>query len=214
MHGLYCVANYNWDFLPDSYFIYPPEFNAFLQLIVGRPTFCCNIYKTSVYKKVQYHPEKYGKLHDICFMFDVGQYGDLIFLHGECVRWRQHVSSDSNSLKTGPFPNEVVNIIAHIQEVYLHERPVKGLREHIRYTFVKTLIFNFSYFLYNWSDLKRYLTWDQMKDELIKQNVFSTKDYRTYDRIIDVFLNPIIRKLSKNYMHKYSRPYSYRVENL
>ena len=124
VRGLYNVNHENWDILPDTYFYFPSNFNMWLQLIINRPTFCCAIYNTKIYKSVPYCPEKYGKLHDVVFMSEIGMNGDLIFLHGECVRWRQHVKSDSNTLKTGPFPDEILNIILRLKEMALSQQMV------------------------------------------------------------------------------------------
>ena len=214
VRGLYNVDHINWDIMPNTYYYYPLNRNAFLQLIIDRPTFCCAIYKTSVYKKVQYHPELYGKLHDICYMFDVGMHGDLIFLQGECVRWRQHIGSDSNSLKTGPFPEELCNIFEHIKSVYLKECEAKSIKGKIRYYLFITLLFNFSYFLYGWGDQKRFLTWNKFKDKMQKRGIFSKKEYQMFDSIIDSILNPTIRQCAKHCRTKCYKNYSYRVGDL
>lgn len=214
VRGLYNVDHTNWDILPSSYYYYPSDRSAFLQLIIDRPTFCCAIYKTNVYKKVKYHPELYGKLHDICYMFDVGMYGDLIFLHGECARWRQHIGSDSNSLKTGPFPEELLNIFEHIKIVYLKECPLNSFKEKIRYIFFITLLFNFSYFLYKWGDQKRFKTWNMFKEDMQERNIFSKREYHVFNLLIDSLLNPAIRKMAEHSRHKYTKTYTYRVGEL
>lgn len=84
--ALYNVNNKNWYLLSDNYWEYPADKNLFLQLILARPTFCCAIYKSEIYKKINYRPEKYGKLHDIIFMSEISRLGTSIYLHGECVR--------------------------------------------------------------------------------------------------------------------------------
>ncbi|KMO85969.1 hypothetical protein AB840_10545 [Megasphaera cerevisiae DSM 20462] len=210
-HAVYNVDNVNWDFLPDTYFYYPKVRNAFLQLLINRPTFCCAIYKTSIYKKVEYHPELYGKLHDIIFMYDVGCYGDLIFLHGECVRWRQHISSDSNSLKTGPFPKELLAILSHMKQCYVTECPITGIKEEVRSVLYDTLLFNFALFLYQWSAGERFMTWNQFKEEMLKKKLFNKRRYFLFDHLIDGVLNPVIRKVAVKCWRKYSFSYKYRV---
>lgn len=209
--GLYGVKDCNWDFLPNFYFLYTKEQNAFLQMIVERPTFCCAIYKTDVYKHVAYHPEWYGKLHDIPFMFDVGSHGDLLFLHGECVRWRQHFASDSNSLKTGPFPEEILKILAHIKACHKEEYAGAGLKKVYEVVLFKTLLFNFAYFLYEWSALERFLTWEQFKEKMEEETIFNRREYFMFDRCIDSVLNPAIRKMAEKCRRRYSFSYQYRV---
>ena len=214
VHGLYNVDNVNWDILPNYFYYYPSDRNAFLQLIIDRPTFCCAIYKTDIYKKVEYHPEKYGKLHDICFMFDVGSYGDLIFLQGECIRWRQHVGSDSNSLKTGPFPEELLEILFHIKKVYQKECPSTTIKEKVRYLLFITLLFNFSLFLFEWSDGTHFMKWEKFKEKMLKKRIFSDMEYFMFDHIIDILLNPTIRKMAQKCRKKYFNSYEYRVGEL
>ncbi len=209
--ALYNVENCNWDINPNSYFLYPKNRNAFLQMIVGRPTFCCAIYNTSVYKNVSYHPEMYGKLHDIIFMYDVGTYGDLLFLHGECVRWRQHATSDSNSLKTGPFPEEILEILARMKECYHQECTSTGIKDYLRNVLYTTLLFNFSYFLYQWSALERFLPWEEFKEEMVNRAIFSKREYFMFDRCLDSILNPAIRKKAEKCRREISLSYQYRV---
>ncbi|AXL22087.1 glycosyltransferase family 2 protein [Megasphaera stantonii] len=125
--ALYNVNHENWSICPDSYWYYPANKNIFLQLLIGRPIFCNCIYKTDVYKNVKYEPEKFGKLHDIIFMAKLCEQGDFIFVHGECVRWRQHAKSDSNTLKTGPFPSEILNILKELKKIFCLENKKKQL---------------------------------------------------------------------------------------
>lgn len=81
----------------------------------------------------------------------------------------------------------------------------------IKYILYKAGLFNFSYFLYQWSDLKRYITWNIFKKELYKRNVFSTIEYRMFDKLIDVILNPAIRHYARKGYVKYLKTYDYRV---
>lgn len=210
-HAVYNADNVNWDILPDTCFYYPKDRNAFLQMIIGRPTFCCAIYKTSIYRRVGYHPELYGKLHDIIFMYDVGRYGDLMFLHGECIRCRQHIGSDTNFLKTGPFPEEILAVLAHMKQDYAMECPVTGIKEEVRNILYDTLLFNFALFLYQWSAGERFMTWNQLKEEMLKKKIFNKRRYFLFDHLIDWVLNPAIRKIAEHCRKKYSFSYEYRV---
>ena len=210
--NLYHVNHDNWDLLPNVYVEFPSKDNAFYQLLIGRPIFCTAIYKTSVYKSVSYQPEKYGKLHDICFMMDVTQYGSLIFLQGICGRWRQHPSSDSNTLSTGPFPKEVMNILLHIQELTsVRTEELSGLRKLFHKILVKTLIYNFSYFLYQWSLLSRFLTWNDFRAKMCEKGLFSKKDYWLWEYCIDTVCNPQIRKKHGKYWLAFRKDYDFRL---
>ncbi len=77
--ALYDVTHENWDLLPNFYLEYPANSSTFHQLLLGRSIFCNAIYKTQIYKKVSYKPEKYGKLHDITFMMDICIQGGVSF---------------------------------------------------------------------------------------------------------------------------------------
>lgn len=81
---VYSAYNNNFYFLPNSYWEYTQS--IFEQLIINRLTFCSCIYRTDIYVKVNYEYNKYGKLHDIIFMMEIGVYGKIALLHGECVR--------------------------------------------------------------------------------------------------------------------------------
>lgn len=209
---MYNVNHDNWDMLPNFYIKFPSKDNAFYQLAVVRPNFCTAIYKTDAYKQSSYQPEKYGKLHDICFLMDVTQYGSLVYLQGVCVRRRQHISSDSNTLSTGPFPEEVLNVLLYIQErTCVRNEELSGLRKHFNKMVVKTLIYNFSYFLYQWSMLCRFLTWDDFCDEMCNKGLFSKRDYRLWERYIDTIWNPQIRKQQRRYKLEFREDYDFRL---
>ena len=208
----YNVNHENWDMLPNTYLKYPSKDNAFYQLLVARAIFCTAIYKTSAYKSVTYQPEKYGKLHDICFLMDVTQHGSLIFHQGICGRWRQHSNSDSNTFSTGPFTNEVINILVHLQELTsVRTEEMKGLKKLLHNMLVKTLIYNFSYFLYHWSLLSRFLEWDDFRSEMCDKGIFSKRDYWLWDRFIDSIYNPQIRKKASQYFNSLCRSYDFRI---
>lgn len=211
VHAVYNACNVNWDILPDKYFYYPKNRSGFLQLLVSRPTVCCAIYKTSIYKKVKYYPELYGKLHDICFIYDMARHGDLIFLHGECIRYRQHINSDTNLLKTGPFPEEIFAVLLHIKQSYAMECPVTGIKEKMRSILFDTLLFNFAFSLYQWSDGERFMTWNQFKKNMLGKNIFTKGRYFLFKHFIDGVLNPVIRRLAVRLGQKYTFSYRYRV---
>lgn len=190
------VDNNNWDILFKGHLTYPPKFGPYFNLLIGRPTFACAIYRTDAYKAVKYNYEKYGKLHDIIFMMEINLLGDIVFIQGVCMRWRQHPGSDSYTLSTGPFPREVQNIVFRIAEL------VKGNK------FWKPLLFNFAYFLYNWSELKRFISWEDFRSTLICDDVFTSNDIKTFQnkRKIDA-LNKKIQKLAQATSPQYYQDY-------
>ena len=208
----YNVDEHNWGMLPSTYSHYPSNNNVFYQLICARPTFCINIYRTNIYKKTEYHPEKYGKLHDIVFMMDIGKKGDIALLHGECVRWRQHVNSDSNSLSSGPFTDEILNILSYVHTEFAAYTQKLGMFKRILHRMLtQTLLFNFSYFLYKWAALSRFLTWDEFKKEMIKQNLFIQKEYNVFDKYIDKIFNPMVKKKAMKYWMASAENYDFRL---
>lgn len=209
--AMYSVSANDWYPLPNSYLEYPVHNNAFLSLMLRRSTFASAIYKTDVYVKTKYRPDKYGKLHDIIFLLDIGALGKVAFINDGCVRWRMHASSDSNCLKTGPFPDEVYNTIYSINNIFRRENNSKGFRGGIKNILYKSALFNFSYFLYRWSDCKRYVTWTEFKNELYKRKVFSLKEYFLFDKCINFILNPAIRYYARKGYVKYVKIYEYRV---
>lgn len=211
-NALYNVDENNWPILPNMYTLFPPEDNVFYQLICVRPNFCCSIYKTEIYRRTRYNPEKYGKLHDISFLMEIGRQGETAFLHGECVRWRQHVNSDSNSLSSGPFTEEVLKVLAYIHnslEEYTCELP--SFKRALHRILAQTLLFNFAFFLYTWSALSRFLTWDGFKEEMRTMKLFTPKEYRFFDVFIDRICNPMIKKKAIKYWTAFAKTYKFRI---
>lgn len=200
--GLWNVDNTDWGILDKNYFLYPKEDGLYFNFLLQRPTFASNIYKTEIYKKVQYHPEKYGKLHDVVFMLEINKIGAVAFILGCCIKWQQSPSNDSNTFKNGPFPNEIANII---NDIYRLTPKHKFL--------LKPLLWNFAFFLYRWSELKRYETWTQFKKRLLRKEggsfrplelfLFQQKSY------ID-FFNKLITKRADKYRRKVFKAYDSR----
>lgn len=191
------VDNNNWNALYKNYHYYSKNNGVFLQLLIHRTVFADAIYNTAAYKKIAYNPKRYGKLHDNMFMFELNNLGDIIFIQGICMRWRQHNNSDSNTLSTGPFPNEIWNIIQDLSKIYTKHRFL-----------YKPLLWNFSYFLYNWSVLSKYLTWYEFLDELVRRNVFGKFESLIYRNIFCInILNKIIAIMAKHYKKKVARGY-------
>lgn len=202
--GLYNVSNDDWDILYKDYYKYNKDDGIYYNLLINRPTFASNIYKTKIYKEIEYHPELYGKLHDIIFMLDINRLGAVAFIIGTCIRWRQSANNDSNNLSTGPFPDEIANIINRI--AYLNKK----------HSFLgKALLWNFAYFLYRWSILKRFESWEEFTKRLIKKTdkeaAFSKLEVFLYSKkwYIKIF-KKLIKKRAKYYKKKLYRNYDSR----
>lgn len=203
LSGMWNVNNENWGILYKDYYLYPKNDGVYLNLLVNRPTFASNIYKTSFYKKIKYHPEKYGKLHDIIFMLEMNRLGNVAFILGECIRWRQSTQNDSNTFTNGPFPEEIANIINDINKLNKEHRFLN-----------KALLWNFAFWLYKWSLLKRFETWYDFKKRLKKngtQGTFSSLELFLYNQkwFIDKF-NKFIYKRANTYRRKIFKSYESR----
>lgn len=193
--GLWNVDNSDWGILDKNFYIYEKDDGIYYNLLINRPTFASNIYNTAAYKKVQYHPEKYGKLHDIIFMLEINKVGAVAFILGCCIKWRQSATNDSNVFKNGPFPKEIANIINEIYNLSPKHRFV-----------LKPLLWNFAYFLYKWSKLKNYETWDVFKQRLLRKatgGIFSKLELFLYQQkwYINLF-NNLINKRAIHYRKK------------
>lgn len=167
VYPYYNVNNYNWSFLNKNYYLYPEDMGPYLQLHVTRHVFQTAIYKTEVYRRNCFQPEKYGKLHDITFLMEVSRCGPSILILGECARMGVSPSQDSCQLSSGPFPNEISSIIKRINKLTLDE------------AYAKPALWNFSYFLYSWAELSRFETWKEFLERL-KNEVFTNKEIKTY----------------------------------
>lgn len=182
--GLFNVENTNWDILYKDYYLYPKNLGVYLQLLIQRPTFAVNIYKTEHYKNTKYKYNRYGKLHDVLFMMEMNLKGDVAFILGDCLRRRQSLSSDSYIFTNGPFPNEIANII---NDIWLLDKP--------KHYLMKPLLWNFAYFLYKWAVLKNYETWSDFKKRLDTRNggIFLTTELKDFNdlEIIESFNNQI-----------------------
>lgn len=187
LQWLWNVSNNDWGVLYKDYYKYTKRDGVYFNLLISRPTFAVNIYLTKAYRKIHYHPQKYGKLHDIIFMLELNRIGSVAFILGACIRWRQSVFNDSNTLSSGPFPREIINVVKRISEL--------NFEHHFLW---KTLLWNFSYFLYKWGDLKRFLSWEQFEKELIKENIFTEFEKRCFHKpFIINNLNKMIKKVAR-----------------
>ena len=185
-------TNCDWNILHKKYWVYPKVRGVYLDLLVERPVFCSNVYKTDVYKKLTYHAEKFGKLHDICFIFDACMEGEIAFIWGACVRWGQSPMQDSNNLKTGPFPWELANICAH------YEKLAGGSLTS------KFLLWRFGIFLFEWSRIKD-ISLGEFKENYLLKNL-AWKHYRVFDiGLVGKFMRIVSKLKRKYYKHKLKR---------
>ncbi len=196
LEGLYNVSNNDWEILNKNYYKYKQYDGVYFNLLINRPTFASNIYRTEAYKKIEYHPEKYGKLHDIIFMLEMNRIGAVAFILGTSIRWRQSANNDSNNLSTGPFPEEIANII---KDIKLLSMPSGDVRCH---PLVKPLLWNFAFWLYRWSVLKRFLNWHDFVKLLIENGTFSKLEAFIFQRKI---FRKILKKIVKRRMKYYRR---------
>lgn len=162
----YNVTCDNWPVgVNPEYFLYPKN-DIYLQFLCSRPNFATDVYKTEVYKKAEYHPELYGKLHDICFVLDVAKYGSIAVSSTYGIRYRFHAGSDSQSYSTGPFRNEIVNVCAYIKLLIKDQCDLWA-----------PILWNFMFFLYKWSKVNTYMTWeDFISDMEIDERVYAGKN--------------------------------------
>lgn len=79
-------------------------------------------------------------------MSEIGVTELTLFLHGETARWRQHVGSDSNTLKSGPSPKEVIAILSSLKTIYLKKCKRNNVFFKCKMILFYTLLFNFSLF--------------------------------------------------------------------
>lgn len=180
----YNVENINWDLLRKDYFYYPIN-SVYLQLLVSRPNFATDIYRTDVYKKAHYRPDLYGKLHDICFILDVAQMGAIINLCGYGLRYRTHAGSDSLNFKTGPFKNQIVNVCAYFKNLMNHNK------------LWVPLVWDFMHFLYKWSRVDEYMEWNKFICSLEINEELCNSDSLSNDVSRELF-TPFQKKVMQN----------------
>lgn len=206
---MYNVNSENWPMLPHEYILYPKS-GAFAQLLMGRPPFMCSIYKTSAYKQVKYRPDLYGKLHDIIFLMEINQLGSVVFQQGMVLRWRQHAYSDSNTLKTGPFPEETLHVLLSVKQMLQEDQacfadiPVYG-------EIAGPLLYNFAYFIYGWGYLSQYLSWESFCEQMHQTQLFTLEQYNAYQESIDKLYNPVILQEAVKLREKCRHQYYFRV---
>lgn len=177
--SMWCVNNYNWPLLNSSYYLYPAKYGAYFQMMIIRSVFQSAIYRTDVYKKLKYESEKYGKYHDIIFLMEAGKYGQTIHIDDVCVRIGYSPRQDSNLASTGPFPYEVCELLAYIDELIADQR------------YAKPVLWNFAYMLYDWAAyLSRFETWEVFSERMKEKGIF------TQEQIMEFSLKPVMDKIN------------------
>lgn len=167
VHPYYSLNSSNWDFLRKDYYMYPKEIGAYAQLHIARHMFQVAIYKTSIYKEIEIEAYKYGKLWDIIFLYNVSAKGSSIYILGECGRVGVSPEQDSCRLESGPYPDEIYQLVRRINEMTLNE------------VYAKPALWNFAYFLYQWSKLERFETWYEFCERL-KETVFTDAELKSF----------------------------------
>ena len=153
----------NWNVLNKNYYLYPKRIGAILSLLPRRHTFQSIICKTNIYKKVNYNYKKYGKMHDIIFLYEISELEKSIIILGPCVRCGIQKDKDSNNLTTGPFPEELFNVILQI-----HKMTEEYINRNVA-------LWNFAYLLFTWGKLERFLEWKDFVNKM-KGTIFSEED--------------------------------------
>lgn len=201
LEPLCVVSNHNWAPLDKNYHIYSSKDGIYLHMLVNRPSFASDIYKTDCYKKIKYYPEKYGKLHDIIFMFESNCIGDMIYIQGNAIRYRIAPTCDSNNFENGPFPQEVIAVIKRISELNQNHKFFGGY-----------LLNSFAQMLYDWSYLDKYITYDEFCSRLVKEGVFSKFEHSLYsNKITRFFFKTCIKFRKKHYRHIIKNKYGKRI---
>lgn len=194
---LYNVSNTNWNLLNKQYDLYPQNKGFFLELLNRRCSCAANVYKTVTYKAVEYHPEKYGKLHDIDIIWDLSLLGSIILLQGYGIRYRLHPNQDSNCLATGPFPEEIAAVIEHLQKL-------ASAYPHIGVSF---LTYTFARLLFEWSRISN-MSWKYFRDKVLFPRLGKTYPYKLYNnKYISKLMKFLIRKVRNYYRRKTRREY-------
>lgn len=207
--AMYNVNNENWTMLPDEYLLYPKS-AAFAQLLLGRSVFMNSIYKTSAYKQATYRGDLYGKLHDNIFLMEINSMGSVVCQLGTVARWRQHALSDSNNLTTGPFPNEIIRLIADIKKMLQKDKEnFKDIQEYDE--ILSPLLYNFAYFIYKWSYMPKYMQWKTFRKKMKEKKLFTAEQYKMYDSYMDQIYNPIILHEASKMREECRHQYYFRV---
>ena len=199
--AMWNVSNNNYPLLVKDYYKYNYKCgdNIYKMILTERPVFAANIYKTESYKKVKYKPERYGKFHDIIFMFELSKLGSIIVLKDKAIRYRLHAEMDSYKLETGPFAEEIKNIIVEIYK----------LSENHSLLF-KFLLNNFAKFLYNFCFLEKTISWKNFQKQLRKEDIFTKLDlFLINNCFVKIYFGKIL-KIQKKVLKKARIKYKYR----
>ena len=186
VHPVYNVKNCNWNILNKDYFLYPASQGVYFQILYSRLVFQTVIYKTEIYKSLTFEYEKYGKLHDNIFLMEVSQMGPSILILDACGRVGVSPKQDSNNLNSGPFPLEIYNIVKYIFD------QIKSTKH------AKPLLWNFAYFLYNWSYLSRFESWKVFCSRM-KNEIFTVNEMKIYSFCFERWSSFFARIKNKNF---------------
>jgi len=111
-------SNEKWkyDVCPKTkFFNSPASFAGFLYQ--GFPfCFSSSVFKTSIFKKIDYQGEIYGKVSDRPLILKMAEFGTVYIFKDKLIQYRIHRNQDSRDFVTGPFPNE----LAALHSLYFH----------------------------------------------------------------------------------------------
>lgn len=107
----------NWkNLLNEAYIADVKDFAALMFGFILH-NFASTIFKTDLYKTLEWDFEKYGKICDRPFLLDIAKRGKNIILKDPYVRYRVHPGQDTNTGETGPFENEFLSLMNCYKEI-------------------------------------------------------------------------------------------------
>ncbi len=186
-------SNYDWwPLINKRYQIYTSKKSAYYNILLGRPCFASNIYKTEAYKQISYRPDLYGKLHDLIFQQEINQLGNVIFIEEQIIKYRYHMEADSYNLRTGPFPNEIINILVKTNKL-LHKKNF----------LTKALLYYWGNHLYHYFLLKNHIRISDFTQNLIVNEILTPFDlFLLQNKYTSKVIKKIIEKFKKKTLAK------------
>ena len=72
--------------------------------------FSSSVYRTDLLKTSKFENEKFQKISDRPFLFDIAKKGGSVLLTGKYIFYRKHQGQDSNNIKSGPYENHLIEL--------------------------------------------------------------------------------------------------------
>jgi glycosyltransferase involved in cell wall biosynthesis len=99
--------------------------SAFASLVyLGFPlNYATVVYKTSYLKCINMKKlnDIYGKIADRPTIYEVAKNGNILLFRGQYIQYRIHKNQDSGDSKTGPFPDQTINLHKYYKEIIYNE---------------------------------------------------------------------------------------------